>query len=115
MRGALLSLALVTVVAVAVAIPVRHEVATSHYDGDSAGELHSLASRAVEEGLVSLDNDINIVHLTDVHSWLSGHLHEPNNEADYPDVLAFFEHLEVMAHAQVKLRSQHGHELPWRV
>ena len=48
----------------------------------------------------SLAHDINIVHVTDVHSWLSGHLHEPANEADYPDVLALFQHLEARAHAQ---------------
>ena len=53
---------------------------------------------------LALDKDVNIVHLTDVHSWLSGHLHEPDNEADYPDVLAFFQHLEAAAHAKVNCK-----------
>jgi hypothetical protein len=40
--------------------------------------------------------DVNLIHLTDVHSWLSGHPHEKENEASYADVLAFIQHLQVL-------------------
>lgn len=39
--------------------------------------------------------DINVVVLTDVHSWLGGHGDkEPYLDADYGDVLSFYEHLK---------------------
>mmetsp|Transcript_37576 Transcript_37576/g.88787 ORF Transcript_37576/g.88787 Transcript_37576/m.88787 type:complete len:549 (+) Transcript_37576:112-1758(+) len=41
--------------------------------------------------------DLNFLQLTDVHSWLSGHAHEAKDEAGYPDVLAFVQHLQSMA------------------
>lgn len=40
--------------------------------------------------------DLNFLQLTDVHSWLSGHAHEAKDEAGYPDVLAFVQHLQVV-------------------
>jgi len=37
-------------------------------------------------------SDVNIVVLTDVHSWVAGHgIHEPDLNADYGDVLSFYE------------------------
>eukprot|EP00550_Attheya_septentrionalis_P011081 CAMPEP_0198302398 /NCGR_PEP_ID=MMETSP1449-20131203/55002_1 /TAXON_ID=420275 /ORGANISM="Attheya septentrionalis, Strain CCMP2084" /LENGTH=614 /DNA_ID=CAMNT_0044004739 /DNA_START=101 /DNA_END=1945 /DNA_ORIENTATION=+ len=39
--------------------------------------------------------DINVMVLTDVHSWVAGHgRHEPGQNADYGDVLSFYEHLK---------------------
>jgi 2',3'-cyclic-nucleotide 2'-phosphodiesterase (5'-nucleotidase family) len=39
--------------------------------------------------------DINVLVLTDVHSWIGGHGEkEPNLDADYGDVLSFYEHLK---------------------
>jgi hypothetical protein len=38
--------------------------------------------------------DINIFHLTDVHSWLSGHQHEESIQADIADVVSFYHHLK---------------------
>mmetsp|Transcript_20753 Transcript_20753/g.42200 ORF Transcript_20753/g.42200 Transcript_20753/m.42200 type:complete len:551 (-) Transcript_20753:138-1790(-) len=46
--------------------------------------------------------DLNFIQLTDVHSWLSGHAHEPKDEAGYPDVLAFVQHLQNKAEAEGK-------------
>ena len=38
---------------------------------------------------------INIVILTDVHSWVQGHgRHEPNLNADYGDILSFYQRLQ---------------------
>ena len=85
--------------AVCGAVPARHRgLGTS---STSAALLRDAAAVAMKSNWLALDKDVNIVHLTDVHSWLSGHLHEPDNEADYPDVLAFFQHLEAAAHAKV--------------
>jgi len=40
-------------------------------------------------------SDINVVVLTDVHSWVAGHgRHEPHFNADYGDVLSFYKRLE---------------------
>mmetsp|Transcript_5439 Transcript_5439/g.8930 ORF Transcript_5439/g.8930 Transcript_5439/m.8930 type:complete len:560 (-) Transcript_5439:2908-4587(-) len=40
-------------------------------------------------------NDINIVVVTDVHSWVAGHKrHEPQWDADYGHVLSFYEQLK---------------------
>ena len=39
--------------------------------------------------------DINVVVLTDVHSWVGGHgRQEPELDADYGDVLSFYQHLK---------------------
>lgn len=40
--------------------------------------------------------DINVVVLTDVHSWVSGHssTHEPHLNADYGHVLSFYKHIQ---------------------
>jgi hypothetical protein len=41
---------------------------------------------------------INVVVLTDVHSWIAGHgSHEPVDNADYGDVLSFYERLQQQA------------------
>ena len=96
MRGTSALLALLPLMAAGV--PVHHgHGAVTH--GDAAADAAARARSAVPAGL--LDRHVNIVHLTDVHSWLSGHAHEPADEADYPDVLAFFQHIEAMAHAKV--------------
>jgi hypothetical protein len=88
------ALAVLALLAAAAAVPVQH---------GRRGRQGRAAAAKADAGVASfvLENDVNIVHLTDVHSWLSGHLHEPADEADYPDVLAFFQRLEAMAHAQV--------------
>mmetsp|Transcript_13815 Transcript_13815/g.20980 ORF Transcript_13815/g.20980 Transcript_13815/m.20980 type:complete len:736 (+) Transcript_13815:3-2210(+) len=47
--------------------------------------------------------EINVMVLTDVHSWVAGHLpHEPKNDADYGDVLSFYEHLRDKCHREEK-------------
>ena len=47
--------------------------------------------------------EINVMVLTDVHSWVSGHLpHEPRNDADYGDVLSFYEHLQAKSQSEEK-------------
>lgn len=46
--------------------------------------------------------DVNILQLTDVHSWLSGHVHEAGIGADYADCLSFYMHLKTMADAAGK-------------
>jgi 2',3'-cyclic-nucleotide 2'-phosphodiesterase (5'-nucleotidase family) len=40
-------------------------------------------------------NNVNIVVLTDVHSWVAGHgRHEPYWNADYGDILSWYQHLQ---------------------
>jgi 2',3'-cyclic-nucleotide 2'-phosphodiesterase (5'-nucleotidase family) len=44
--------------------------------------------------------DVNVVVTTDVHSWVAGHgRHEPALDADYGDVLSFYQHLQAEATA----------------
>jgi len=62
-------------------------------------EVHKAAQEAAK-GMVF--QDINIIQLTDVHSWLSGHIHEDGMGADYADCLSFYEHLKTMASEQEK-------------
>jgi 2',3'-cyclic-nucleotide 2'-phosphodiesterase (5'-nucleotidase family) len=39
--------------------------------------------------------DVNILVVTDVHSWIAGHArHEVNTDADYGDILSFYQHLK---------------------
>ena len=38
--------------------------------------------------------DINVVVVTDVHSFIGGHPHEVNRDADYGDLLSFYERLK---------------------
>jgi 2',3'-cyclic-nucleotide 2'-phosphodiesterase (5'-nucleotidase family) len=98
MMRALNASVIVLLVAAAAAVPVRSRHSRSVRHGREA----VAAATAARAGVASFEHDVNIVHLTDVHSWLSGHMHEPDDEADYPDVLAFFQHLKGMAHAQVR-------------
>ena len=47
--------------------------------------------------------DINVLVLTDVHSWVGGHGHlEPHLDADYGDVVSFYEHLQHYCQATAK-------------
>ena len=47
--------------------------------------------------------DINIVAVTDVHSWVAGHgRKEPHLNADYGDVMSFYQHLTDAANDQGK-------------
>ena len=47
--------------------------------------------------------DINLVVLTDDHSWIGGHGHkEPYFDADYGDVLSFYQHLKLYCDASEK-------------
>lgn len=48
--------------------------------------------------------DVNVMVVTDVHSWIGGHIHESEHNADYGDVLSFYEHLK--AYSQ-----KHGYDL----
>ena len=42
--------------------------------------------------------EINVVVLTDVHSWVAGHTtHEPTLDANYGDILSFYERLKELA------------------
>ena len=42
--------------------------------------------------------DINVVVLTDIHTWVGGHQRqEPSMNADYGDILSFWEHLKAYA------------------
>lgn len=38
--------------------------------------------------------DINIISVTDVHSFIGGHKHEVDRNADYGDVLSFYQHIK---------------------
>ena len=40
--------------------------------------------------------DINVIMVTDVHAHISGHRHESQRDADYGDILSFYEHLKEM-------------------
>lgn len=45
--------------------------------------------------------DINIVHLTDTHGWLAGHLfNQPEYAADWGDLISFLEHIHHIAEKQ---------------
>jgi len=53
-------------------------------------------------------NDINIVILTDVHSWVAGHgSHDPHLNAGYGDILSFYQHLQ----AVLDLEQNYGKDL----
>ena len=48
--------------------------------------------------LAPLLNDINILILTDTHSWIAGHRsHESHHDADYGTVLSFHSHMKALA------------------
>jgi len=56
-----------------------------------------------KNNLLPILNDINFIVVTDVHSWVAGHgFHEPSLNADYGDVLSFYEHLAVECNSQNK-------------
>jgi Calcineurin-like phosphoesterase len=38
--------------------------------------------------------DVNIIVVTDVHSFIGGHQHEADRDADYGDVLSFYQHVK---------------------
>lgn len=44
--------------------------------------------------------DINVIVVTDVHSHIAGHPHEPDRSADYGDVLSFYQHVKSYCDAQ---------------
>mmetsp|Transcript_121331 Transcript_121331/g.181243 ORF Transcript_121331/g.181243 Transcript_121331/m.181243 type:complete len:698 (+) Transcript_121331:133-2226(+) len=58
----------------------------------------ALADTAVTPNLPF--GDINVVVLTDVHSFVGGHRHDPTANANYGDVLSFYEHLKEYSDAQ---------------
>jgi 2',3'-cyclic-nucleotide 2'-phosphodiesterase (5'-nucleotidase family) len=39
-------------------------------------------------------DDINLVVLTDVHSWVGGHPNEPSLDVSYGDVVSFYQHIQ---------------------
>jgi len=105
------------------ALPVRdapHRHADSHASHRQGGQgLHAPSSGGAipgaaagsigEEALgapggkgVVAWKDVNILQLTDVHSWLSGHQHEKGMGADYADVLSFYQHMKAMADLEGK-------------
>ncbi len=46
--------------------------------------------------------DVNILVLTDVHSWVAGHRHEEHLDANYGHVISFYEHLKDYCTSQEK-------------
>jgi 2',3'-cyclic-nucleotide 2'-phosphodiesterase (5'-nucleotidase family) len=44
--------------------------------------------------------DINVLVVTDVHSFIGGHKHEPDRNADYGDVVSFYEQLKAYCNSQ---------------
>jgi len=63
-------------------------------EDDDAGTTNN-NSNMKYTSLPLLLQDINIVVVTDVHSWVAGHgRHEPKYDADYGDVLSFYQHLQ---------------------
>lgn len=49
----------------------------------------------VQGGAFEFDlGPINVLIVTDVHSWVAGHVHEPEKDVDYGDVLSFYERLK---------------------
>jgi 2',3'-cyclic-nucleotide 2'-phosphodiesterase (5'-nucleotidase family) len=53
--------------------------------------------------LLPLLSDINVLIVTDTHSWVAGHgTHESNMNADYGDVLSFYERLKAICASQQK-------------
>ncbi|KZZ86714.1 5'-Nucleotidase/apyrase [Ascosphaera apis ARSEF 7405] len=42
---------------------------------------------------------LNFLHTTDIHGWLSGHLREPSFAADWGDYISFTEHMRAQADA----------------
>lgn len=55
-----------------------------------------LAIKQQQESTIDLPlQDVNILVVTDVHSWVAGHgFHEPGLNADYGDVLSFYQRLK---------------------
>ena len=58
--------------------------------------LHNTHTHNTRRHHVNLPfGDINILVVTDVHSWMAGHArHEENTDADYGDILSFYQHLK---------------------
>jgi 2',3'-cyclic-nucleotide 2'-phosphodiesterase (5'-nucleotidase family) len=64
-----------------------------------------LCERLVTTALASVEpnlpfGDINVVVVTDVHSFVGGHRHDPTANANYGDVVSFYEHLKEYCDAQ---------------
>ena len=78
--------------------------------------LHFLALFARTEGTTSTSiatkeaavapplilQDVNLIVVTDVHSWIAGHKHNTSLTADYGDVISFYEHLQARARDEEK-------------
>ncbi|KAJ9248405.1 hypothetical protein DTO195F2_8850 [Paecilomyces variotii] len=59
------------------------------------------APRAIPAPLRDLQwGQLNILHTTDTHGWLAGHLHEPSYSADWGDYISFAYHMRQKAEAQ---------------
>lgn len=56
---------------------------------------------STSQPLISLQ-DVNILAVTDVHSWVAGHSHNHSLDVDYGDVLSFYERLNATAAEQQK-------------
>ena len=57
-----------------------------------------IAAADASSSLAPLLNDVNILIVTDTHSWIGGHgQHESHHDADYGDVLSFHSHLTTLA------------------
>lgn len=46
--------------------------------------------------------DINVMIVTDVHSWISGHKHEPSYDATYGDVLSLYQQMKMDCDANAR-------------
>jgi hypothetical protein len=84
-------------------IPIRNDALSSKSAQKSASFAPVPDSESgVDVGAPIKWGDINILHLTDEHSWLSGHKHESNIQADYADVLSFYSHLKEISRSMKK-------------
>eukprot|EP00931_Biecheleriopsis_adriatica_P066355 TRINITY_DN40730_c0_g1_i1.p1 TRINITY_DN40730_c0_g1~~TRINITY_DN40730_c0_g1_i1.p1 ORF type:complete len:526 (+),score=92.06 TRINITY_DN40730_c0_g1_i1:46-1623(+) len=64
--------------------------------------LLPLLLTAVSASLQLPLGDINVMIVTDVHSWIAGHRHEPWLDATYGDVLSLYERTKEECHKQGK-------------
>jgi 2',3'-cyclic-nucleotide 2'-phosphodiesterase (5'-nucleotidase family) len=80
---------------------LNHARATNT-DTDTVTDRNTNTNTNTYNELLSF-GEINVMVLTDVHSWVAGHLpHDTTYDADYGDVLSFYEHLQAISHKQKK-------------
>jgi len=70
-------------------------------DNTSSGSIASTTAPVSKESLLVLQ-DINILIVTDVHSWVGGHPHNDTLNVDYGDVLSFHQRLKTKSISEKK-------------